>query len=60
MRDPAGFVWGVVVPESTLGNFQYPYLERYSGPLTGEGNLEVTQPLGLEYVCANFGNQGQR
>jgi len=51
MCDPEGFVWGVVAPESTPRNFQHPYLERYNGLLTGEDNLEVTQPLDPGYIC---------
>ena len=47
MCDPEGFVWGVVAPESTPENFQHPFLERYKGPLTGEDNVAVTQPLNL-------------
>lgn len=57
MRDPEGWVWGVVAPESTPDNFLHPYLERYTGPLTGEDNLEVSQPLGVEFVCGNVSNQ---
>lgn len=45
MRDPSGWVWGVVVPESIEGGLQLPYLERYRGVLIGEDNLEVSQPL---------------
>lgn len=36
MCDPQGYVWHVVTPESEPGDFNHPFLVRYTGTLIGE------------------------